>query len=108
MPDRSDEPWVQLATRIPKPLHRQLKAALCSDRHVGHGLRGYLAPRQAVARGRTEARTGLGLAEALPTPEPYLLGTEGSRDRPPSDQSAETRVAAGLREYLAAQLRGGR
>ena len=25
MPDRSDEPWVQLATRIPKPLHRQLK-----------------------------------------------------------------------------------
>jgi hypothetical protein len=25
MADRSDEPWVQLATRIPKSLHRQLK-----------------------------------------------------------------------------------
>ena len=25
MPSRSDEPWVQLATRIPKTLHRQLK-----------------------------------------------------------------------------------
>ena len=25
MPTRSDEPWVQLATRIPKSLHRQLK-----------------------------------------------------------------------------------
>ena len=25
MPSRSDEPWVQLATRIPKSLHRQLK-----------------------------------------------------------------------------------
>ena len=25
MPKRDDEVWVQLATRIPKPLHRQLK-----------------------------------------------------------------------------------
>jgi predicted HicB family RNase H-like nuclease len=25
MADRSDEAWVQLATRIPKALHRQLK-----------------------------------------------------------------------------------
>src|SRR2546429_267341 len=25
MPSRSDEPWVQLATRIPKELHRRLK-----------------------------------------------------------------------------------
>ena len=25
MPKRDDEPWVQLATRIPKTLHRQLK-----------------------------------------------------------------------------------
>jgi hypothetical protein len=25
MADRSEEPWVQLATRIPKGLHRQLK-----------------------------------------------------------------------------------
>ena len=25
MPKHDDEPWVQLATRIPKTLHRQLK-----------------------------------------------------------------------------------
>ena len=25
MPKRDDEPWVQLATRIPKELHRRLK-----------------------------------------------------------------------------------
>jgi hypothetical protein len=25
MADRSDEAWVQLATRIPKPLHRQIR-----------------------------------------------------------------------------------
>ncbi len=25
MPKRDDEPWVQLATRIPKDLHRRLK-----------------------------------------------------------------------------------
>ena len=25
MASRSDEPWVQLATRIPKTIHRQLK-----------------------------------------------------------------------------------
>jgi len=25
MAARDDEPWVQLATRIPKPLHRKLK-----------------------------------------------------------------------------------
>ena len=25
MPKRDDEPWVQLATRIPKELHRELK-----------------------------------------------------------------------------------
>jgi predicted HicB family RNase H-like nuclease len=25
MPARDDEPWVQLATRIPKTLHRRLK-----------------------------------------------------------------------------------
>ena len=54
---RNEEPWSQLATRIPKPLHRELKL-YCVEADVSvmdfvvAALREKLAPRKRAARGK--------------------------------------------------------
>jgi hypothetical protein len=50
MAERKEEAWVQLATRIPKSLHRQLKLHCVESEKVGDGLRG------GGAAGKTPAR----------------------------------------------------
>ncbi len=56
MPTRSDEPWVQLATRIPKSLHRQLKLhCVTSDTSVMDFVVQSLEAKLAKAGGRKRA-----------------------------------------------------
>jgi len=55
MAERQEEPWTQLATRIPKDLHRELKLyCVQADVKLMHfvvaALREKLAPRKRAAR----------------------------------------------------------
>ena len=53
MARRDEEPWVQLATRIPKTLHRQLKLhCVTSDTSVMDFVVGSLEEKLAKAGGR--------------------------------------------------------
>ena len=57
MPKRDDEPWVQLATRIPKTLHRQLKLhCVMSDTSVMEFVVSSLEERLARESGRKRGR----------------------------------------------------
>jgi len=57
MAERQDEPWTQLATRIPKPLHRELKLYCVQEDvrlmdFVVAAIREKLAPRKRAARAK--------------------------------------------------------
>ena len=57
MPKRHDEPWVQLATRIPKRVHRQLKLhCVTSDTSVMDFVVTSLEERLARESGRKRGR----------------------------------------------------